>query len=267
MRAYTRSTLMFLACLSLWACAPSRTGVVNGMLTTNVRPAIGVTANKPFTLADSGRIYAQPETNVNTAVANATFDYAVYTDPAVSPAERMAYAAIIRLEESDAWAFFPDAGKLPNSFGATRAPDFTGREGDVYTLCIPAEGDWASALVTANGAKSPAQWLAARWVFITDTDTKAIAEYREVWPEGLETPTTDMMLLYDKDAEYLRAFEKRARTVFSFDSSPGDFSSYAPASPRWNLPRMDPNIPALAGEIMSLENSDSNSDSGGGALN
>lgn len=251
-----------LACLALAACSSARTGVVNGALTTNIRPAVSVTAEKPFVLTDSGRIWVQPRTDQMSITANASFDYAVYADPAAASNARLAYAAVIRLEDRDKWAFFPDPGNLSGSFGSVKTPGLVSREGAVYTLGVPARGDWASDLVTANGFPAPESWLARRWVFMPDTDIRVMAEYREPWPAGLEAPVKDIMLLRDSDAEYLRAFEKRSDAVFAFSAELGDFSGAPATAPRWKLPRLDPDVPKLAGEIMFLENSGGD---GGGA--
>lgn len=250
-----------LACLALAACSPARTGLIDGTLTTNMRPAVSVTAAQPFVPADSGRLWVQPGTDQMTMVANASVDFAVYTDPAAAPNARLAYAAVIRLEDRDTWAFFPDPGNLPGSFGTVRTPDLTSRDGAVYTLSVPAQGDWASDLVTANGFPAPERWIAQRWVFMPDTDVRVIAEYREPWPDGFEAPAGDIMLLRDRDAEFLRSFEKRASAVFVFSADTGDFSGAPAPARRWNLPRTGPDVPRLAGEIMRLESSDS--DSGG----
>lgn len=255
MKISVRIFSLFFACITLAACSPARTGVIGGTLTTNLRPAIGISVGKPFILADSGRVWAMPKSNLQTNFANASFDYAVYTDPSVSPANRFAYAAIIRLTDKEHWTFQPET-VIPGVFGRTTVPAVRGREGKGFTVRVERAGDWAGELLALNGARGPSVWLAKRWVFVLDTDARAIAEYREPWPEGLEAPERGIMLLRDSDAEYLRGFEKRAEAVFSFGTDPGDFTGAPPAA-KWNHPREEPDVAALAGEVMYLENGDS----------
>lgn len=254
MKPSLRVSIFFLTLSLLVACSPARTGVVDGTLTTNMRPAMEISANTPFVLADSGRVWTQPRTDMMTPVANASFDYAVYTDPAVSPAQRMAYAAIIRLEDRTHWMFLPQGASLPGAFGGRKASPLLGREGDVQNLCVVSEGDWTSDLLTANGTTPPAMWLAKRWVFALDQEVRAMAEYREPWPEGLEKPEVNIALLRDKDAQYIRAFEQRALEVFNFTADSGCFSSSPPLVGKWVVPRKSPDVATLAGEIKYLEN-------------
>ncbi|MDL2210174.1 hypothetical protein LJC26_05165, partial [Desulfovibrio sp. OttesenSCG-928-O18] len=117
MRSFTRVLCLVCAVVLLGACSPARTGVVDGTLTTNLRPAINIKANSPFALADSGRVWAFPLSEEMTRGNSATFDFAVYTDKSASPAGRLAYAAIIRLEDDTNWVFVPQGHKLPGMFG------------------------------------------------------------------------------------------------------------------------------------------------------
>ncbi len=251
MKTYSRASIVFFTCLLLAACSPARTGTVNGTLTTNVRPAITISANAPFVLADSGRVWVSPKTDALPGAADATFDYAVYRDPAVSPAQRLAYASIIRFEDMESWNFV-SLGRLPDSFGGKKPAGVAGRGGFIYTLCVPAVGDWASDLLAANGVEPPEAWMAQRWVIDLDKGARAIAEYREPWPAVMDVPESDILLIGDKDHTLLRAFEQRALAAFAFSTDRGDFAGAAAESSAWQKPLSQPDVARLAGDIIRI---------------
>lgn len=253
MKRYRNTVGIFLASLMLAACSPLQTGVVNETLTTNERPSISITPNAPFTLADSGRIWVSPKTDSAIGLLDATFDYAVYTDPASAPPERFAYAAIIRLENDRTWNFVPQGRKLPGSFGSRKKVDPPVREGFVYTLRVPTAGDWASDLLDANGMTPPEAWLAKRWLFSLDKGFRAVAEYREPWPAHIDVPGDDDFLLSRNAAAYLKEFDARAAKVFAFEALAGDFSGASPARPSWKRPATVPDVARIAGDIRRVD--------------
>lgn len=258
MKPYARIFAVFFASLLFAACSAGRTGVVGGVLTTNQRPAISIAVKAPFTLADCGRVWASPRTMEVPGSVTASFDYAVYTDGTVSPAAKIAYAAIIRLEDAERWNFVPQGNTLPGSFGVRQGAGPVDRAGALYTLHVPAAGDWASELLAANGTAVPHAWIAKRWLFSLDKGTRAMAEYREPWPADLDVPQTDLMLLSASNAEFLKAFETRALAVFSFDTAVGDFSGPAPTS-GWHASPVPPDVKNLSGDVISTENASSGS--------
>lgn len=249
MKPYARIVVLVAASALLAACSPARTGVVNGTLTTNLRPAISISANAPLALADSGRVWVSPKTHEVLGAATASFDYAVYTDSSASPAAKFAYAAIIRLEDMKDWNFVPQGKSLPGSFSAKKKVDPQSREGTLYTLHVPSAGDWASEFLAVNGIPVPGAWIAKRWVFSLDTGFRALAEYREPWPADLEIPDSDIILLRDSQAEFLREFERRAIASFAFDPAAGDFAAAPPAA-AWKQSPVLPDVAKLAGEII-----------------
>lgn len=264
MKLFPRYFALALACVSLFACSPARTGVVDGALTTNLTPAATVRANAPFALADSGRVWVSQENSddfINPAPMS--FDYAVYTEPGVSPASRFAYAAIIWLEDPKAWTFEPQGGKLPGSFGGVKPFGPAGLNGTMYTLCVPGAQeeakDWAGELLVANGTAIPEFWLAKRWVFDLYNDGRVMAEYREPWPDWLEKPGDEVTLVRQKEVEYLRDFEKRAVEVFSVEAAQGEFA-VAPASGQWQKPAERPNITRLVGDVRRQYNDGGDND-------
>lgn len=261
MKPSIRFVLLAAASLSLFACSPARTGVVNGALTTNLLPPVTIQANAPFALADSGRVWASPRVADDvTADADMSVDYAVYTDPSAPLSARFAYAAIIRFDDPAAWAFVPQGAKLPGSFGQVKPSGPPALEGTMSTLRVPSVGDWAAELLAANGAAVPEQWLAARWIYNLDSGGRAMAEYREPWPEGLEAPDGGIMPLRDRDAEFLRAFENRAAAVFSVDSARGDFSGAPRLTNQWQKPADAPDVVRLVGDIRREYHDDSSGD-------
>lgn len=252
MRRVSQAVALLFAATCFAACSPARTGVIGSTLTTNERTAISITANPPLTLADAGKVWAVPKSNMMTTFGNASFDYAIYTEKGVSPATRMACAAIIRLTDKERWAFQPQTN-IPGTFGRETVPDYDGRDGRGYTLRVTAAGDWVSDVLAVNGTTPPQTWLAKRWVFVLEQNVRAIAEYREAWPENLEAPGgRDVTLLRDRDVEALRAFENRAEKAFRFSADEGIFTG-APQASTWVMPRTDPDVAALAGEVMYLE--------------
>lgn len=255
MNTYSRASMVFFVCLLLAACSPARTGVVNGTLTTNVRPAVTIRANAPFVLADSGRIWVSPTTDSLLGAADATFDYAVYRDPALSPAQRFAYASIIRFEDMESWNFV-SLGRLPGSFGAIKPVDLVGRGGFIYTLYVPSAGDWASDMLANNGVEPPEAWIAQRWVIDLDKGARALAEYREPWPATMDVPASDILLIGDKDHMFLRNFEQRAIAAFSFSLERGDFTDAAAQSSTWQRSSLHPDVARLAGEIIRIVDHD-----------
>lgn len=244
-----------LASLFLAACTGAKTGVLpDGALTTNQRPAISIKANAPFALVDAGRVWASPKTDMLPGSTNASFDYAVYAEPASSPASAFAYAAILKLTDNENWEFMPQSNNLPGVFGG-RKGEAGMRSGYSYTLHVPASDDWASELLAANGVAVPQAWIGKRWLFSLDTDVRALAEYREPWPAGLAMPEgADVVLLDEGQAAFLRDFERRAVAVFSFTPAPGDFKSAAPRVSAWNKAPVLPNIEKLMGDIIHKDN-------------
>lgn len=257
---------VFSASLLLAACSPARTGVVNGTLTTNVRPAVSISANAPFVLADSGRLWLSPVTNAVPGLADASFDYAVYTDPSVSPASRFAYAAIIRLQDMETWNFTPQRS-LPGAFGAKQRTARIAHGGFMYTLHVPSGhadaalgGDWASDLLAANGVTPPSAWIAKRWVYDVDRGARAIAEYREPWPADLDVPEEDLLLVGSEDLEFLRDFERRALAAFSMTADIGDFPGIPETRTAWKRPASLPDAVRLAGDIVYAVSHDAGTD-------
>lgn len=249
MKLYTRIFVSLCAVLLLGACSAARNGVVNGRLGTNLRPAISIEANAPFALADSGRVWSGILSDSMHPNNNASVDYAVYTDAAASPAQRFAYAAIIRLGNDVDWEFVPQGHRLPGMFGPQKKVEPANREGSLYSLYVRSQGDWASDLLQANDVSVPELWLAKRWVFSLDTGARAMAEYREPWPEDIEIPATEFVLLRESHAAYLDAFERRALAVFSFGSDMTDFSGAVQEKSTWKKPRTAPDVEALVGEV------------------
>lgn len=256
MKLHFRSTLLLLSVLALAACSPARTGVIGGTLTTTYRPGLAITAEKPLELTSSGRVWAGIKGDDIASISSAMFDYALYTDPAVSPVEKFAYAAFIRLEDKGSWMFQPQGHGIPGQFGAVKPVLPKEREGKMYTLHVPSANDWASDLLRENGHTPPETWLVKRWIFSLDSDSRAMAEYREPWPEYLEAPSSDIMLLRDSHADYLRNFEKRAVAAFVFEPTQGDFSGVAQAAPAWKTPRVDPDLIRLVGDIIRITHGD-----------
>lgn len=252
MKSFFRSAFLLFSVAAISACSPARTGVIDGTLTTTYRPGLAVRAETPLTLASSGRVWALIKGDDITALSSAMFDYALYADPAVSPVEKFAYAAFIRLEDNRGWMFLPQGHGLPGQFGAVKPVLPEGREGKMYTLHVPAAKDWASEMLRENGHTPPEAWLVKRWIFSLDSDARAMAEYREPWPEYLEASSSDIMPLRDSHADYLRNFEKRAVAAFTFDATTGDFGGVAQPAPGWKTPRVDPAVSRLVGDVIRI---------------
>lgn len=255
MKTYARMGAIFAVSVLLAACGARQTGVLHNTLTTNVKPAITITAHAPFAVVDAGRVWTVPKTDVTPGMADTSFDYAVYASPAAPVSSAFAYAGIIRLDAGDMWEFVPKGNRIQGSFGARKKVEPVNRDGAVYTLRVPAEGDWASALLAENGHAIPEAWIAKRWMFSLDSASRAVAEYREPWPAGLDVPESDIMLLRESHAVFLQEFEKRAFAVFSFDTSIGDFSETAPRVSTWKRSPVQPNVERLAGDVIQVDRS------------
>ena len=254
MKSYARLITIVAASFLLSACAGAKTGVLpDGTLSTNLRPAVSIKANAPFALADAGRVWASPKTDMLPGSTDASFDYAVYADPSSSPASVFAYAAILRLTDNESWEFLPQGNGLPGVFGG-RQGEASVRSGYIYTLHVPASNDWASELLAANGVTVPEAWIAKRWLFSLDTDARALAEYREPWPEGLDVPGgSDVMLLGESQAAFLRDFERRAVAAFSFAPVPGNFENVVPRVSAWKKAPVLPNVEKLMGDVIQKD--------------
>lgn len=255
MKTYARMVAILAASILLAACGAQRTGVLNNTLTTNVKPAITITAHAPFAVVDAGRVWAVPKTDVTPGMADTSFDYAVYASPTASVSTAFAYAAILRLDDSANWEFVPKGSRIQGSFGARKKVEPAKRDGAVYTLHVPPAGDWASALLAENGHAIPEAWIAKRWMFSLDSASRAVAEYREPWPAGLEVPESDIMLLRESHAVFLQEFEKRAFAVFSFDTSTSDFGETPPRVSTWKRSPVSPNVERLAGDVIQVDRS------------
>lgn len=250
MKFFIRSACAFVALAMLGACSPARTGVVDGALATNLRPSIVVKANAPFALAASGRVWASPASDEMLRDNHASFDFAVYADPSAASIEKFAYAAVVRLEDDAKWRFAPQGHKLPGQLGGMKRMDPAMREGRMYTLHVPSQGDWSSELLQANGMDVPEVWLAKRWVFSLDIGGRALAEYREPWPADMDVPQPDAMWMRDADAAYLRAFDLRAQEAFTFGTDSVDFSAVAQPASQWKKTAAAPDVEALVGKVM-----------------
>ena len=236
------------------ACSPARTGVVNNTLSTNQRPSISITPQSPLQLADSGRVWVSPKTDLTPGMTTASFDYAVYANPSDSDPVVMAYGAIIRLENPEAWHFVPQGKTLPDSFGPREKLVGVGREGFLYTLYVPHSGDWASELLVANGKNVPEAWIAKRWLFSLESGVRALAEYREPWPADLSVPASDIMLIGDANRAFLREFDRRAESAFILTPDAQEFSA-PPASALWRSSPIPPDVARLAGEVLQNDRS------------
>ncbi|CAK7068638.1 MAG: hypothetical protein DELT_01772 [Desulfovibrio sp.] len=256
MKAYIRFALLLVCVAAVAACSPARTGVIGQSLTTNLKPGMAITANAPLTFVSGGRVWASLKGDDIAPISSASFDYALFADPAVSPAQKFAYAAFVRIDERENWMFQPQGHGLPGQFGAVKPVLPPQCEGRMYTLHVPSQGDWASDVLTENGQTPPEVWLVKRWVFSLDSDLRAMAEYREPWPEFLEAPTSEIMLLRDTNAEYLRDFERRALAAFSFDATLGDFSTVPQTAAAWKMPRTTPDLSRLVGDVLRLTQGD-----------
>lgn len=253
MKIFCRTLAVTVASLAVLSCSGAKTGVTPaGVLTTNQRPAMAITVNAPMTLLDGGRLWVSPKTDMLPGAADATFDYGLYAVPGTSPAAAFAYAAIIRLNDRENWEFVPQGPTLPGSFGSRRAA--SGVDGYSYTVHVSSQGDWAAELLAANGVSVPEAWIAKRWLFSLDRDLRALAEYREPWPADLDVPDSDLVLLREKHAAFLRAFDSRAAAVFSFSAGPGDFDGASPRVSAWNRAPVLPAVSKLAGDVIRREN-------------
>lgn len=255
MKQYIRIITFVAAVLLLSACTGAKTGVLpDGTLSTNLRPSISIKANAPFALVDAGRVWASLKTDMTPGATDASFDYAVYANPASSPASAFAYAGILKLSDNESWEFLPQGNGLPGIFGA-RKGEASMRSGFIYTLHVPAPNDWASELLAANGVTVPEAWIAKRWLFSLDNDVRAMAEYREPWPDGLDAPeAADVTLLGESQAAFLREFERRALAAFTFSTAPGDFGNAAPPASTWKKAPVLFNVEKLMGDVIHKDN-------------
>lgn len=251
MKPYFRSMLALFVLLLVAACSPVRTGVIDGTLATNLRPGLTVAPGERLAFVSGGRVWPTAKTGDVGPMNVVAFDYALYADPEVSPASKFAYAAFARIEEKGMWMFVPQGQALPGQLGkATRV--FDEREGRLYTLHIPAQGDWASAVLAENGHTPPEAWVAKRWVFSLEGASRAMAEYREPWPDDLDVPDGGLSLLTSRQENFLRDFTKRALAAFAFGSGLGDFDGVPAARPVWKMPATEPNITRLVGDVMRV---------------
>ncbi|GHV54102.1 hypothetical protein FACS1894206_06150 [Deltaproteobacteria bacterium] len=246
-----RNISLLLAASLLAACSPARTGVIDGRLTTNLKPAIGIKAGAPFAVAANGRLWVNQHGQEITADVLVSVDYAFYTDKAVSPSSCFAYAAIMRLDSAPYWVFVPQGHPLRGMFGVRKKLDPPVREGSVYSLRVAGADDWASNVLLANGHEAPEAWLAKRWVFSVSDGVRAMAEYREPWPKDMTVPEGNTGLVGDREIAYLRDFDNRAN-VFRFDAERGDFSEVKASvgQSAWKMPETVLDVEKIVGEVI-----------------
>ena len=259
MLAYSRSLLLAVVLVLPLACAPARTGVVGNTLSTNAAPTISLTAEPPLSLAGHGRLWVSPSSDVMGDPALASFDYALYTDPSAGPVQRFAYAAIVRLADDGNWYFEPQSGKYSYPFSRNTGSGSDDFEWTAQTLVIPSAQDWPSAVWQVNGRQVPKTWLAKRWTASMDLGTRAVAEYREAWPQCLNADA-DLGALSGKEGECLSEFNKRAEGAFAVSNVPANFAA-TPASPSTlALPEDMPNTGKLVGSVKRVDRGSSSYD-------
>ena len=241
--------MLFTATLLLAACSPARTGLSGSTLGMNTNPGIAVSVSPTCIPTENGRLWASATTDdlVNSPLIS--FSYVFYRD--ADRPEAVLYTAIATLQDVGTWNFVPQPSRIPHTFGpVTRIADAS-LFGTVRNLCIPADSDWASLTMAEQGKNMPKEWLARRWVYSLDESTRAMAEYREPKPDWLETGSKGILLISEKNSDYLREFEKRANAAFSFAKTHTGSNE--------GLPSMNgpiPDVADLAGEIIKVSRSD-----------
>ena len=249
MRHLFQSLRLLLAACLLTACTPARTGIIGNTLTTNVKPGISITGQSGLTVESHGRMRPRSAATTTTAIADFTVDYAFFTD--ADDAGRFAYAAIVRIDAEKQWYFQP-----PRPFDeAFQVSDSTegGFHWSAQLLRVASDKDWANGLWMDMGGDSPTHWLAKRWVTHLNDTTRAIMEYREPWPEGMNTLPTNTLLLTESAAATLQAFIARADAAFLAEKKLGEFNkSEQPA--KATTPRVPMDIARMAGTIIDRHN-------------
>ena len=258
MRGLIPSLIAALAALVSCSFDAARTGAVGNTLMTNVKPYIALRVDDAFTFFGAGKRNLATKTEATTDTASVWLHYAMFTaDAGDGPEKRFAWSAIARIDTPRAWQFQPG-----NQFQGAFSKNLPGLEPAFATewegclLRLLPENDWPSEVLAENSRSVPGAWLVARWTLHLDNATRALAEYRESWPEhiapqGLDAPR----FLRDDAVEYLDAFLLRARSTFTATKEKGEFKAVPETPlPHFILPRSRPDVTELVGRIVSSNN-------------
>lgn len=241
--------LLFSLSLVVAACSPSRTGMNGNTLTTNARPYVSMTANAPLALQGTGRLWISGEVTSKLSTPLVSLDYALFSDNASGPVTNSAHIFLAKIQDSTAWYFTPDSWPLCGivASGLTLGADVLPWPSRI--IKTPAAGDWISEMWRANGRNVPEYWIVKRWAAILDSDTKAIMEYREPWPDCLEEYLPGSIMFSGDNGQCLHHFLKRSAEAFSVGFEPAAFPNGSSLPPGLKPSGTMPATKNLIGEI------------------
>lgn len=249
MRIFSRNARVLAVTLLLAACTPARTGVIGNTLTTNVKPEISITGMAPFSVRDYGRMLVESGPPDGEGTANLTVDYAFFADR--DHADRLAYAAIVRITNDNFWHFQPPA-KFDDAFSESRQ-HLGGFQWSEQLLRVASEKDWGSGAWEDLGGPVPEFWLVKRWVTHLDKSVRAVMEYREPWPKAMRI-FSGTVIVSDEANAALRQFLARADTAFAVEKKRGEFDKNSP-KPNTAKGRIPLNVAAAIGTVIRVQNS------------
>ena len=253
MSRFFQSFRMFLAAFLVTACTPSRTGVMENALTTNVKPLITITGLAPLTVQGQGKVWADAETDRLTTQQTVSFDYAIFADAVSGPVSRFGFAAIARVSQPEMWRFEPTADPAGN-FAASEI-QVDGIEFMVNLMRTASAKDWPSDVWRENGRDVPEIWLAKRWTAHLNDGVRAVAEYREAWPAGLKSISAQAVIPGGSEGQYLADFITRADAAFRMEKKGGTFpKGFSDKTTGLRIPRTLPDITRLVGRVSGSGN-------------
>ena len=239
--------LLFAAVTS--GCTAAFSGVSGDTLTRTSYPPLSVTANAPFVLQGQGREWVTFESESLARQPLGQMDYAVYAPESTGPVTRHAHAFITLPTDDKRWEFLPENSPGGNVLALNKR-ELNGYTGIEQIIRVPSEGDWFSTLWTANGRDVPHIWLARRFMATPQRFLRVIAEYREPWPDCLDTQVKDLMFA---SSECLQGFFNRSQDVFTLRMAADPARMPPAARPFTNKPPFSANMKKLAGELRFIE--------------
>ena len=260
------SLQLFLAALTAVAlfvsgCAPRRIDASAQAFSASGIADFNITVSPPLTLFAAGKLTPDVPSDTAFQSPTATVAFALFAEGDSGPVERHAHTMFCELPLS-AWRWEMETwGKreaLLHTSMRAGAKNWT-----IQIFPVAAAGDWFSALWQQNSREVPGYWLAKRWSSTPEEEMRLLAEYREPAPACMRdrlVPAAGASgaFPFPKGKELRRGcnkeieeFSARADAVFQLEKR-GAVSA-APVPHDILLPRMKPDMTALAGRAESLK--------------
>ncbi len=247
------------AILSLAVCAGVLSGCsmsprygIEGNTFYNVAvPRVQIHVDPTLKLVGTGGLWADfPSREMQSPMGR--FVWSAFADDGQGPVTRAAHTIVANLPDA-AWEFEKET--WPEAWDLSLEHDTSGGKASYFwtehIVIVDAEADWFSAMLRANGRKTPRYWLGKRWSTTVNDSNRIVAEYREpaapciVEALADELGASNEMILLKCRTE-LNQFIKNSNDVFVLEGKLGEDPQFDPA-PQITMPDFMPGIKKLVG--------------------